>query len=333
MEGAPSFFSVSMHRGLSSFFCFALKSPHLLLFRPLFLLVPCFFSVAFCATAERPSRLFDPVEASKGLEVENRSMCRWGGRGFALRDASLFSSLFQISPRKNLSTSTSSSSSHPPPPSSSSLSLSLSPSPATPNPKPESSGKLVYVDPDHGHANRCQPACNFACSPYSEASPPFHLSPTSSSGGDPTGGEMGGPTNFVMLVDRGPVGDDFSSPCKFAEKVWNAQAAGASAVLVVNYEDRHTTMEAPDDQDEVSYKYLRNITIPAAFLTKTDGQALKDLLKQREGRLRLSGLDRRPAEARGRRVGVLEQLQRPVRGGVRRPERVREGVCPGRQAA
>lgn len=91
---------------------------------------------------------------------------------------------------------------------------------------------------------------------------------------------MGGPTNFVMLVDRGPVGDDFSSPCKFAEKVWNAQAAGASAVLVVNYEDRHTTMEAPDDQDEVSYKYLRNITIPAAFLTKTDGQALKDLLRK-----------------------------------------------------
>ena len=91
---------------------------------------------------------------------------------------------------------------------------------------------------------------------------------------------MGGPTDFVMLVDRGPVGDDFSSPCKFAEKVWNAQAAGASAVLVVNYEDRHTTMEAPDDQDEVSYKYLRNITIPAAFLTKTDGQALKDLLRK-----------------------------------------------------
>ena len=25
-------------------------------------------------------------------------------------------------------------------------------------------------------------------------------------------------------------------------------------VIVVNYEDKHTTMEAPDDQDEVSYK-------------------------------------------------------------------------------
>lgn len=25
-------------------------------------------------------------------------------------------------------------------------------------------------------------------------------------------------------------------------------------VVVVNYEDKHTTMEAPDDQDEISYR-------------------------------------------------------------------------------
>lgn len=25
-------------------------------------------------------------------------------------------------------------------------------------------------------------------------------------------------------------------------------------VIVVNYEDKHTTMEAPDDQDEISYR-------------------------------------------------------------------------------
>jgi hypothetical protein len=100
----------------------------------------------------------------------------------------------------------------------------------------------------------------------------------------------------------------------------------------VNYEDKLTTMEAPDDQDEVSYKcaaprgarqramrcarlarcfcsrrlqerrafvraaraalllrppplrqrlcrYLRNITIPAVFIKKTEGKVLKDLLK------------------------------------------------------
>ena len=28
----------------------------------------------------------------------------------------------------------------------------------------------------------------------------------------------------------------------------------ASQVIVVNYEDKHTTMEAPDDQDEISYR-------------------------------------------------------------------------------
>lgn len=83
-----------------------------------------------------------------------------------------------------------------------------------------------------------------------------------------------------------------STACKFAEKVWNAQEAGAQAVsaflpigwllcliahcnillrctvlneclslqpetemqvIVVNYEDSHTTMEAPDEDDESSY--------------------------------------------------------------------------------
>ena len=104
-------------------------------------------------------------------------------------------------------------------------------------------------------------------------------------------------------------------------------------VVVVNYEDKHTTMEAPDDQDEISYRccfscstcwcfgsagrrgccaaaqserpaagvmsphcreckngrpigmilarrYLMNITIPAAFITKSDGQVLKDMFKK-----------------------------------------------------
>lgn len=50
------------------------------------------------------------------------------------------------------------------------------------------------------------------------------------------------------------VNDDTNEPCKFAQKVWNSQLAGAQAVIVVNYEDRHTTMEAPDDNDEVAYQ-------------------------------------------------------------------------------
>lgn len=45
----------------------------------------------------------------------------------------------------------------------------------------------------------------------------------------------------IMLVDRGPT-DSSASACKFTEKVWHAQNAGAVAVLVVNYDDSHTTM-------------------------------------------------------------------------------------------
>ncbi|KAK9804195.1 hypothetical protein WJX72_000406 [[Myrmecia] bisecta] len=133
-------------------------------------------------------------------------------------------------------------------------------------------GKLVYVEKDHGHANVCSPDCQYACQAFSAAQPPFHLN------GDLNPSKPSEVTNFIMMVDRGPVRDDMSA-CKFAEKVWNAQEAGAQGVIVVNYEDRLTTMEAPDDQDEASYKYLQNITIPAAFITKSDGQALKDLLK------------------------------------------------------
>ena len=89
-------------------------------------------------------------------------------------------------------------------------------------------------------------------------------------------------SHAVLRIRRGPLEDDMA-PCKFAEKVWNAQEAGAQGVsaepgtlppallrppaqpaltptlaprqvVVVNYEDKHTTMEAPDDQDEVSYR-------------------------------------------------------------------------------
>ncbi|CAK0785896.1 hypothetical protein CVIRNUC_009109 [Coccomyxa viridis] len=134
-------------------------------------------------------------------------------------------------------------------------------------------GKLVYVDADHGHPNLCVPTCNYACQPFSQARPPFKLNPSTNPD------RPGQRTNYIMLVDRGPLEEDMA-PCKFAEKVWNAQEAGAQGVIVVNYEDKHTTMEAPDDQDEVSYKYLRNITIPSAFITKSDGQALKDLFKR-----------------------------------------------------
>ena len=202
----------------------------------------------------------------------------------------------------------------------------------------------MYVDRDHGHPNKCTPDCRYACQAYGDADPPFRVDP---SGGASGGAGPVGPANAIMLVDRGPMDSD-TSPCKFAEKVWNAQQAGAAGVLVVNFEDKHTTMEAPDDQDEVrerreergegggreredggekkgehappqpplapppprflmpllfllpqiSYKYLRNITIPAAFITKSDGQALKDLLRRGEAYVVMDWADVLPKATR-----------------------------------
>jgi hypothetical protein len=41
-----------------------------------------------------------------------------------------------------------------------------------------------------------------------------------------------------------------------AAQVWNVQTSGARGAIVVNFEDKMTTMEAPDDDDEASYKYM-----------------------------------------------------------------------------
>ena len=84
-----------------------------------------------------------------------------------------------------------------------------------------------------------------------------------------------------MLVDRGPT-EGGSTACKFAQKVWNAQQAGARGVIVVNYEDKLTTMEAPDDDDEINFRYLKNVTVPATFITKSSGEALKSLMSSTE---------------------------------------------------
>ncbi|XP_041010612.1 vacuolar-sorting receptor 3-like [Juglans microcarpa x Juglans regia] len=70
-----------------------------------------------------------------------------------------------------------------------------------------------------------------------------------------------------VLVDRGD--------CFFALKVWNAQKAGASAVLVADdIEEALITMDSPEE-DGSSAKYIENITIPSALIDKSFGQALK----------------------------------------------------------
>ncbi|GAA0158157.1 extracellular matrix structural protein [Lithospermum erythrorhizon] len=70
-----------------------------------------------------------------------------------------------------------------------------------------------------------------------------------------------------VLVDRGD--------CFFALKVWNAQNAGASAVLVADdVEEALLTMDTPEE-GSASAKYIENITIPSALIEKSFGEKLK----------------------------------------------------------
>ncbi|KAK6136940.1 hypothetical protein DH2020_029318 [Rehmannia glutinosa] len=72
--------------------------------------------------------------------------------------------------------------------------------------------------------------------------------------------------NFV-LVDRGD--------CFFALKVWNAQNAGAAAVLVADdLDEALITMDSPEESG-ASAKYIANITIPSALIDKSFGEKLK----------------------------------------------------------
>ncbi|KAG4987292.1 hypothetical protein JHK82_029668 [Glycine max] len=74
----------------------------------------------------------------------------------------------------------------------------------------------------------------------------------------------------IVLLDRGS--------CFFALKVWNAQKAGASAVLVADdVEEPLITMDTPEE-DGSSAKYVENITIPSALVGKSFAQKLKDAI-------------------------------------------------------
>nr|CAD1837827.1 unnamed protein product [Ananas comosus var. bracteatus] len=65
----------------------------------------------------------------------------------------------------------------------------------------------------------------------------------------------------------------------FAKKVWNAQNAGASAVLVIDDKDEPLiTMDLPREDDD-SAKYIQNITIPSALIDKKFGEQLKKAVR------------------------------------------------------
>ncbi|KAH7366427.1 hypothetical protein KP509_18G077500 [Ceratopteris richardii] len=78
----------------------------------------------------------------------------------------------------------------------------------------------------------------------------------------------------IVVVDRGG--------CYFALKVWNAQKAGAAAVLVADdREEPLITMDSPTE-DTVAADFLDNITIPSALIEKSLGDKLKKAIGNNE---------------------------------------------------
>nr|GMD43257.1 vacuolar-sorting receptor 1-like isoform X1 [Ipomoea batatas] len=94
----------------------------------------------------------------------------------------------------------------------------------------------------------------------------------------------GGMPIFVV-VDRGE--------CYFTLKAWNAQRAGAAAILVAD--DRVEpliTMDSPEEEDAQA-DYLQNITIPSALISKSLGDKIKK--EESKGEMVVISLDWREA--------------------------------------
>mmetsp|Transcript_11383 Transcript_11383/g.20587 ORF Transcript_11383/g.20587 Transcript_11383/m.20587 type:complete len:737 (-) Transcript_11383:220-2430(-) len=135
-------------------------------------------------------------------------------------------------------------------------------------------GMLVY--PKSFGDKQCTTAegdaidCAYGCTDFAEAVPPMTA----------TGQALHGirdsrylGNRAILLIDRGP---EDGNACKFTLKAFYAQAVGAQAVIIANYENRLTTMDRADDDE--TEEYIRNLTIPAAFVKKEDGDMLKAML-------------------------------------------------------
>ncbi|XP_074333083.1 vacuolar-sorting receptor 6-like [Apium graveolens] len=78
----------------------------------------------------------------------------------------------------------------------------------------------------------------------------------------------------ILLLDRGE--------CLFALKVWNAQQAGAAAVLVTDDRDEPLiTMESPGESSNAD-GYIDEIGIPSALIERSFGETLKAALQKAE---------------------------------------------------
>ncbi|XP_039033947.1 vacuolar-sorting receptor 1-like isoform X1 [Hibiscus syriacus] len=103
-------------------------------------------------------------------------------------------------------------------------------------------GTVVYPKANQG-----------ACKSFDD----FDISFKSKPGGLPT----------FLLVDRGD--------CFFTLKAWNAQKAGAAAILVAdNKNEPLITMDTPEEEN-ANAEYMQNITIPSALISKSLGDSLK----------------------------------------------------------
>uniref|UniRef100_A0A2P2K590 Uncharacterized protein MANES_16G058100 n=1 Tax=Rhizophora mucronata TaxID=61149 RepID=A0A2P2K590_RHIMU len=82
------------------------------------------------------------------------------------------------------------------------------------------------------------------------------------------------PLPNIVLLDRGE--------CYFALKAWNAQQAGAAAMIVVDSIDEPLiTMDSPE-ANNIADNYLEKLGIPSALIEKSFGERLKQELKKKE---------------------------------------------------
>ncbi|KAF0904884.1 hypothetical protein E2562_038609 [Oryza meyeriana var. granulata] len=78
----------------------------------------------------------------------------------------------------------------------------------------------------------------------------------------------------ILLLDRGE--------CYFALKSWNAQQAGAAAVLIAdNVDEQLLTMDTPEESPET--EYLEKISIPSALVNRAFGESLKKIAQKDGG--------------------------------------------------
>ncbi|XP_031485205.1 vacuolar-sorting receptor 1-like [Nymphaea colorata] len=114
---------------------------------------------------------------------------------------------------------------------------------------PQYGGTMVGIVA-YPHANQK------ACKTFDDAGISFKTKP----GGLPT----------FVLIDRGD--------CYFTLKAWNAQKAGAAAILVADDKvEPLITMDTPEEEN-AGASYLENITIPSALISKGFGDSLKKAL-------------------------------------------------------